>query len=228
MDEQIGWLNNLLDRFETIARQHAANLQQQLDVFHDENALMTEAYFREIREKEQHIPKKTNTTLSLPSQQASHVFKDFCTDNGKIKMEAENKGFDMKNHFDLNSCLTEDDDLIVRESYKSSSEKMKTIMMDIDLEVPALSEPTEEETINMVKKIVDFDFESEEKMATETMVAMIGILISKIKWGPQLRWWPAFWRSFKEIWLHWQEWSIKVENDEECGISESRFFSTTP
>nr|GEW61306.1 hypothetical protein [Tanacetum cinerariifolium] len=116
-------------------------------------------------------------------------------------MEAENKGFDMKvawddlennqidmegvnlekeinkikNHFDLNSCLTEDDDLIVRESYKRLSEKIKTIRMDIDLEVPVLLEDEEEETTNVVKKIADFDFVLEQKMTAEAMVAMIGI-----------------------------------------------------
>ncbi|GJZ08886.1 actin-binding FH2 [Tanacetum coccineum] len=205
MDEQTWWLNDLLDQFktffETFAQQQAAALQQQLDAFHDENARMTEAYFRAIPEKEQHIPEKTNTTLSLPSQEASPVVKNFCLDNGKIKMEAKNKGFDMKvawddpenkqidledvnlekeiskikNHFHLNSCLTEDDDLIVRESYKSLSEKMKTITMDIDLEVPALPEAEEEEIIKEVKKIADFDFKSKEKIAAEAMVAMNGI-----------------------------------------------------
>nr|GEU35288.1 hypothetical protein [Tanacetum cinerariifolium]GEW08634.1 hypothetical protein [Tanacetum cinerariifolium] len=138
-----------------------------------------------------------NESSSLVSTSASLR----CLDNGKIKMETENRGFDMnvawddpenkqidvedvnleketdkiKNHFDLNSCLTEDDDLIVRESDKSSSEKMKTITMDIDLEAPAVPEAEEEETINEVKKIDDFDYESVEKMAAEAMVAMIGI-----------------------------------------------------
>ncbi|GKD75514.1 actin-binding FH2 [Tanacetum coccineum] len=160
-----------------------------------------QAHFEAIVEKKHNIPEKANITLSLPSEEASPVVKDFCLDNGKINMEVKNKGFDMKvawddpenkqidledfnlekeiskikNHFHLNSCLTEDDDLIVRKSYKSLSEKMKTITMDIDLEVPALPEAEEEEIIKEVKKIADFDFKSKEKIAAEAMVAMNGI-----------------------------------------------------
>ncbi|GJW81869.1 hypothetical protein Tco_0145844 [Tanacetum coccineum] len=77
MDEQTGWLNDLLDRFETLfetfAQQQAAALQQQLDAFHVKNAHMTEAYFEAISKKEQNIPEKANTTLSLPSKEASPV-----------------------------------------------------------------------------------------------------------------------------------------------------------
>ncbi|GKE54398.1 actin-binding FH2 [Tanacetum coccineum] len=205
MDEQTWWLNDLLDRFETFfetfAQQQAATLQQQLDAFHVENARMIEAYFEAIAKKEQNIPKKEDTTLSLPSEEVSPVVKDFLLDNGEIKMEAKNRGFDMKvawddpenkqidledvnlekeinkikNHFELNPCLTKDDGLIVCEFDKSSSENMKTITMDIDLEVHVVPEAEEKETINEVKKINDFDFESVEKMAAEAMVAMNGI-----------------------------------------------------
>ncbi|KAL4569498.1 hypothetical protein LXL04_025137 [Taraxacum kok-saghyz] len=60
--------------------------------------------------------------------------------NGE-ETDVEIKNF--KNHFDLNSCVTEDDDyLLVTESVKSSKKKMR---MEIDLEAPAVSEIEEEE-----------------------------------------------------------------------------------
>ncbi|GJW58964.1 hypothetical protein Tco_0105695 [Tanacetum coccineum] len=46
---------------------------QQLDVFHVKNAPMTEAYFEAIAKKEQNILEKEDTTLSLPSKEASPV-----------------------------------------------------------------------------------------------------------------------------------------------------------
>ncbi|GKC13625.1 hypothetical protein Tco_1010407 [Tanacetum coccineum] len=77
MDEQTGRLNDLLDRFETLfktfTQQQDAALQQQLDAFHVENARMTKAYFEAIAKKEQNIPEKTDTTLSLPSEEVSPV-----------------------------------------------------------------------------------------------------------------------------------------------------------
>ncbi|GJS90178.1 actin-binding FH2 [Tanacetum coccineum] len=162
---------------------------------------MTEAHFKAIIEKKHNIPEKANITLSFPSEEASPVVKDFLLDNGEIRMEAKNRGFDMKvawddpenkqidledvnlkkeidkikNHFELNPCLTKDDGLIVCEFYKSSIENMKTITKNIDLEVHVVPEAEEEETINEVKKINDFDYESVEKMAAEAMVMMIGI-----------------------------------------------------
>ncbi|GJS93726.1 hypothetical protein Tco_0800694 [Tanacetum coccineum] len=77
MDEQTRRLNDLVDRFktlfETFAQQQAATLQQQLDAFHVENAHMTKAYFEAIAKKEQNIPEKADTTLSLPSEEVSPV-----------------------------------------------------------------------------------------------------------------------------------------------------------
>ncbi|KAI3696352.1 hypothetical protein L1987_79366 [Smallanthus sonchifolius] len=115
-------------------------------------------------------------------------------ENGKIKTEMKNRGFDMniawddhankqidvedcnlgkkpdteidkiKNHFDLNSCLTEDEDVFV--PVKSSSEKVKKIAMEIDLEAPAVPEDEEEEAI---------DDEFIAKVAAEAIVTMTGI-----------------------------------------------------
>nr|GFC23924.1 hypothetical protein [Tanacetum cinerariifolium] len=70
-------------------------------------------------------------------------------------------------------CLTEYDGLIVCEFDKSSSDKIKMITMDIDLDVHVVPEAEEEEIINEVKKIKDY--ESVEKMAAEAVVVMIGI-----------------------------------------------------
>ncbi|XP_076942629.1 uncharacterized protein LOC143612564 [Bidens hawaiensis] len=108
-------------------------------------------------------------------------------ENGKIKGETENRGFDInvawddhenknidvedfdignkpdmeidkvKNNFDLNSCLTEEEDVLV-------PEKVKKITMVIDLEAPTL--PEEEETI---------DDEFLVKVAAEAIVAMTGL-----------------------------------------------------
>ncbi|XP_076890364.1 uncharacterized protein LOC143541413 [Bidens hawaiensis] len=68
----------------------------------------------------------------------------------------------IKNNFDLNSCVTDDDDLLVTESFKSS--KRKTI--EIDLEAPAVSEIDEEdEPDNLENKEL-------QKFAAEAIVAM--------------------------------------------------------
>ncbi|MFS7992824.1 hypothetical protein Hanom_Chr12g01086821 [Helianthus anomalus] len=119
-------------------------------------------------------------------------------ENGKIKTEMENRGFDIniawddhaneqvdvedfnlgkkpdkevdkiKNHFDLNSCLTEDEDVLV-------PEKPKKITMEIDLEAPAVPEAEEEEAIDEVKKTDHSDDEFLAKVAAEAIVAMTGI-----------------------------------------------------
>ncbi|XP_076896329.1 uncharacterized protein LOC143549281 [Bidens hawaiensis] len=108
-------------------------------------------------------------------------------ENGKTKGETENRGFDInvawddhankeidmedfdigkkpdmeidkvKNQFDLNSCLTEAEDVLV-------PEKVKKITMEIDLEAPAV--PEEEEAI---------DDEFLAKVAAEAIVAMTGL-----------------------------------------------------
>ncbi|KAI3730725.1 hypothetical protein L1987_61900 [Smallanthus sonchifolius] len=123
-------------------------------------------------------------------------------ENGKIKTEMENRGFDInvawddpankqidvgdcnlekkpdtendkiKNHFDLNSCLTEVEDVSVPESVKSSSDKLKKMAVEIDLESPAVDE---EEAIDEVKKIDDCNDELLAKVAVEAIVAMTGI-----------------------------------------------------
>nr|GEY79779.1 hypothetical protein [Tanacetum cinerariifolium] len=74
MDEQMmrGWLNDLQDRFETLAQQRVAAFQQQLEAFHVKHARMTEAHFEAIAKKDKNILEKTDTTLSLPSEEASH------------------------------------------------------------------------------------------------------------------------------------------------------------
>ncbi|KAL8228994.1 hypothetical protein R6Q57_013894 [Mikania cordata] len=56
-----------------------------------------------------------------------------------VKTDAEIKNF--KKKFDLNSCVTEDDDLLVMESVKS----LKKTTMEIDLEAPAVSDIVEED-----------------------------------------------------------------------------------
>ncbi|GJV45357.1 hypothetical protein Tco_1429893 [Tanacetum coccineum] len=68
-------------------------------------------------------------------------------------MEMENRGFDMNvawddpenKHIDVET-------LILSESDKRSSVKMKTITMDIDLEAPTVPEDEEKETVNEIKK----------------------------------------------------------------------------
>ncbi|GJV04311.1 RNA-directed DNA polymerase, eukaryota, reverse transcriptase zinc-binding domain protein [Tanacetum coccineum] len=74
---KMGWLNDLLDRFETLfetfAQQRVAALQQQLDAFHVENTRMTNAYFEAISKKEHNISEKADTTLSLSSEEVSPV-----------------------------------------------------------------------------------------------------------------------------------------------------------
>ncbi|KAI3729231.1 hypothetical protein L6452_17884 [Arctium lappa] len=78
--------------------------------------------------------------------------------------DAEIKNF--KNHFDLNSCVTEDDDdLLVTESSRSSKKKMR---MEIDLEAPAVSEIEEETETEQTPD----DSESEElaKIAAEAII----------------------------------------------------------
>ncbi|XP_076948343.1 uncharacterized protein LOC143620553 [Bidens hawaiensis] len=68
----------------------------------------------------------------------------------------------IKNNFDLNSCVTDEDDLLVTESFISS--KRKT--MEIDLEAPAVSEIDEEgELDNLENKEL-------QKIAAEAIVAM--------------------------------------------------------
>ncbi|KAI3502505.1 hypothetical protein L1887_30610 [Cichorium endivia] len=69
------------------------------------------------------------------------AWDDVIDDKWIDREETEIKNF--KNHFDLNSCVTEDDDeLLVTESVKSSKKKRT---MEIDLEAPAVSEIEEEE-----------------------------------------------------------------------------------
>ncbi|KAD2393640.1 hypothetical protein R6Q59_012067 [Mikania micrantha] len=126
-------------------------------------------------------------------------------ENGRTKTEMEKRGFDIniawddhantqidvedcnlwkrpdkdedkiKNHFDLNSCLTEDEDALVPESVKSLSEKVKKIIMEIDLEAPADPEDEEEETVDEVKKVDHCDDEFLAKVAAEAIVVMTGI-----------------------------------------------------
>nr|XP_043606079.1 uncharacterized protein LOC122578235 [Erigeron canadensis] len=84
-----------------------------------------------------------------------------------VKTDSETKS--LKNHFDLNSCVTEDDDLLVEESFKSS--KMRT--MDIDLEAPAVSETEDEDNHKETEPKPDHS-ESDElaKIAAEAIVAI--------------------------------------------------------
>lgn len=142
-----------------------------------------------------------NDSSSLVSTSASLR----CLQNRKAKTEMENRGFDIniawddpankqidlgdynlekkidteidkiKNHFDLNSCLTEDEDVPVADSDKNSSEKVKKITMEIDLEAPAIPEVEEEDAIDEVKNIDDCDDESLVKVAAEAIVEMTGI-----------------------------------------------------
>nr|XP_043611733.1 uncharacterized protein LOC122583386 [Erigeron canadensis] len=133
-----------------------------------------------------------NDSSSLLSTSASLG----CHGNGQIKTEMEHKGFDInvayvetcntqketdteievvKNHFDLNSCLTEEEDVLVPESVKSSSDNVKKITLDIDLEAPAVPEVEEEEAIDVVKKIDDCNDESLAKVAAEAIVAITGM-----------------------------------------------------
>ncbi|KAF5793867.1 hypothetical protein HanRHA438_Chr08g0332651 [Helianthus annuus] len=72
----------------------------------------------------------------------------------------------VKNNFDLNSCLTEVEDVVIAECVKNSSDKPKKITLDIDLEAPAVPEDDEEEAI------VD---ELLAKVAAEAIVEMTGI-----------------------------------------------------
>ncbi|KAI3714301.1 hypothetical protein L1987_72898 [Smallanthus sonchifolius] len=79
------------------------------------------------------------------------------------------KDEEIKNHFDLNSCVTEDDDLLVTESFKSSKKKT----MEIDLEAPAVSE-IEEEDEHKETELKPDHLESKEleKIAAEAIVAI--------------------------------------------------------
>ncbi|KAK9064610.1 hypothetical protein SSX86_015992 [Deinandra increscens subsp. villosa] len=81
------------------------------------------------------------------------------------KTDAESKNF--KNHFDLNSCVTEDDDLLVMESVKSS----KKTTMEIDLEAPAVSEIVEEDEHKETKlEPNDLDSTNLEKIAAKAII----------------------------------------------------------
>ncbi|KAK9063627.1 hypothetical protein SSX86_017498 [Deinandra increscens subsp. villosa] len=140
-----------------------------------------------------------NESSSLVSTSASLRYPH---EIGKVKTEVENRGFDIniawddpankqidegdcnlerktdtkidkiKNHFDLNSCLTEVEDVLVPESVKGSSEKLEKITMEIDLEAAAVPEADEEEPIDEVKKIDDCNDELLAKMAAEAIVEM--------------------------------------------------------
>ncbi|KAL7609697.1 hypothetical protein Lser_V15G11599 [Lactuca serriola] len=121
---------------------------------------------------------KNDASSSVVSTSASiekrgidiNVAWDDVIDEKRIDVEetdAEIKNF--KNHFDLNSCVTEDEELLVTvtvttESVKSSKKKMT---MEIDLEAPAVSE-IEEEAIQCGeehKKTIEL-----EKIAVEAIV----------------------------------------------------------
>ncbi|XP_071715851.1 uncharacterized protein [Rutidosis leptorrhynchoides] len=127
-----------------------------------------------------------NDSSSLASTSASLR----CLESGKIKTEMEHKGFDInvayveacnvekktdteiekiKNHFDLNSCLTDEDDIQLPESVKGSSENTKKKNIDINL----IAE--EEEAVDEVIKTDDFDDELIAKVAAEAIVAMTGM-----------------------------------------------------
>ncbi|CAH1431527.1 unnamed protein product [Lactuca virosa] len=139
-----------------------------------------------------------NDSPSVNNGKIPPVFGNSCvSENGKIKKEKmeqeQHRGFDInvawdddpenndivkeintenekiKNHFDLNSCVTEDEEITVPESVKS----LKKITMEIDLEAPAVpevEEEEEEETIDEVKKLD----EELAKVAAEAMVAIFG------------------------------------------------------
>ncbi|KAJ0830836.1 hypothetical protein HanPSC8_Chr15g0660051 [Helianthus annuus] len=77
--------------------------------------------------------------------------------------EAEIKSF--KNHFDLNSCVTEDDDLLVTESVKSSKKRT----MEIDLEAPAVSEIAEDDERKETDRFESMELE---KIAAEVIAAI--------------------------------------------------------
>ncbi|KAI7757156.1 hypothetical protein M8C21_014754 [Ambrosia artemisiifolia] len=143
-----------------------------------------------------------NESSSLVSTSASLRYP---RENGKIKTEAENRGFDInvawddpankqidvgdcildnkpdtetnkiKNNFDLNSCLTEVEDVVVAESVKNLSDKPKKIRMDIDLEAPAVPEADEEETVDETKKIDECNDELLAKVAAAAIVEITGI-----------------------------------------------------
>ncbi|KAK1423146.1 hypothetical protein QVD17_18441 [Tagetes erecta] len=87
-----------------------------------------------------------------------------------VKTDAEIKIF--KNHFDLNSCVTDDeDDLVVTECVKS----LKKPTMEIDLEAPADSEIVEEEEDEHKENKLEPSFlESTklEKIAAEAIIAI--------------------------------------------------------
>lgn len=81
--------------------------------------------------------------------------------------DAEIKNF--KNQFDLNSCVTEDDDILVTECIKSS----KKMAMEIDLEAPAVEEVEEEiEHTETEPKLDNPENEELLKIAAETIVAI--------------------------------------------------------
>ncbi|KAD2804104.1 hypothetical protein R6Q59_030399 [Mikania micrantha] len=92
-----------------------------------------------------------------------------------LKKETDTENDNIKNHFDLNSCLTEDGDDLVPDSAKISSDTLKRITMEIDLEAPAVPEVDEEEAIDEVKKIDDCNDELLAKVAAEAIVAMTGV-----------------------------------------------------
>ncbi|XP_076943985.1 uncharacterized protein LOC143614426 [Bidens hawaiensis] len=131
-----------------------------------------------------------NESSSLVSTSAS-----LRRENGKVKTEMENRGFDInvawddpenkqsdvgevklekktetetekiKNNFDLNSCLTEVEDVvIVPKSVKRT--------LEIDLEAPAVSEVNEEDEATEIDECND---ELLAKVAAEAIVEMTGI-----------------------------------------------------
>ncbi|KAJ0667238.1 hypothetical protein HanPI659440_Chr17g0675581 [Helianthus annuus] len=90
-------------------------------------------------------------------------------DDDMDKQSDVKKDAEIKNHFDLNSCVTEDDDLLVTESFKSSKKKT----MEIDLEAPAVSEIDEEdEHKETERKTGHLESKELEKIAAEAIVAI--------------------------------------------------------
>ncbi|KAK1437717.1 hypothetical protein QVD17_03513 [Tagetes erecta] len=90
-------------------------------------------------------------------------------DNVMNKQIDEKKDAEIKHHFDLNSCVTGDDNLLVTKSFKSSKKKT----MEIDLEAPAVSEIDEEDEHKETDPKPDHIESKElEKIAAEAIVAI--------------------------------------------------------
>ncbi|KAI3733743.1 hypothetical protein L6452_13198 [Arctium lappa] len=91
-----------------------------------------------------------------------------------LEKETDTEIEKIKNHFDLNSCVTEDEDFLVPESVKSSSEKTKKITMEIDFEAPAVPEVEEETAIDEVEKLDVCEDEELAKVAAEAIIEISG------------------------------------------------------